>query len=233
MPRNSLIHSVTDTQTPLVLSLIAQRPYRCTMAFVADSCTEFPINCYLCRQSFRHARDLSRHERAVHPLGFQCGCGRSYDTTYTLRRHSQRKGCFIYNLYSWALRGQTSSSSRPALPVRDPLAVPGSPVALGSTGLHRSGLLDNRPTGARPASLEAQVDDSDTEQSRRYANDSAPGRELRALVDEDPYGGESDRHARLARFQSVTISGHDGSNRLMNAGRADRSRSRPRRRESQ
>ena len=82
------------------------------MAFiVVDSFTEFPINCYLCGESFRRPRDLSDHERVRHPRGFQCGCGRNYETTYQLRKHSFKRDCFTYTLYSWASRKQARSSS--------------------------------------------------------------------------------------------------------------------------
>ena len=111
------------------------------MAFiVVDSFTEFPINCYLCGESFRRPRDLSDHERVRHPRGFQCGCGRNYETTYQLRKHSFRKGCFIYTLYSWASRRQARSSSNRNSEIRTGFVLedvpPPSHHGIGSTGSH-------------------------------------------------------------------------------------------------
>ena len=168
------------------------------MAFiVVDSFTEFPINCYLCGESFRRPRDLSDHERVRHSRGFQCGCGRNYETTYQLRKHSFRKGCFIYTLYSWASRRQARSSSNRNSEIRTGFVLedvpPPSHHGIGSTGSH---VFQER---------EAEV---------------------------DPYGGTSVLHARLTRFGSVAISRPGRQQRLLDAGRSDRSRSRSRHREA-
>ena len=45
----------------------------------------------------------------------------------------------------------------------------------------------------------------------------------------DPYGGASVLHARLTRFENVAISRPGRQQRLLDAGRSDRSRSRTRR----
>ena len=83
------------------------------MAFiVVDSFTEFPINCYLCGESFRRPRDLSDHERVRRPWGFQCGCGRNYETTYQLCMHSFKEELLHLQCVQWASRRQTRSSSR-------------------------------------------------------------------------------------------------------------------------
>ena len=191
------------------------------MAFIATSRTEFPVRCYLCGQRFRCGKDLSRHEQACHPAGFQCNCGRTYATTYKLRKHSQGKGCEIYTLYSWELRHRASSGSRTTPPA--PRST-GPMFAL--SGLPRSGQLATAGRDLRPDTRADYRDDSETEETINAIFDATSGTRPHAPTDEDPYGGQGAGQARLARFQSATISGYTRPHRLMHAEQADRSRSR-------
>ena len=228
------------------------------MAFIATSRTEFPVRCYLCGQRFPNGRDLSRHEQADHPAGFQCNCGRTYATTYKLRNHSQRKGCEIYTLYSWELRRRASSVSRttpPASRSTGPMFAPSElprseQLSTGISITERANIFQDhlrdrlrgqtrdrersphrgperqRQRDLRPDTRADYRDDSETEETINAIFDATSGTRPHAPTDEDPYGGQGAGQARLARFQSATISGYSRPHRLMHAEQADRSRSR-------